>query len=127
MGGTGSGLVSPARMRRTRATFSSPKRYISGLPSAWMPAARKDSTSTGSPSSITTSRSTAVGKGADALQRQRIGQPDGQMAGLGCGLAGMHGGDAGGDDAEPGIAASSRIGPSVSFQAAISASFWRSR
>jgi hypothetical protein len=49
-------------MRRTRGTLSSPKRYISGLPSAGMPAARSDSNRIGSPSSITIRRSTPAAK-----------------------------------------------------------------
>ena len=39
-----SGEQSPSRMRRTRSTFNSPKRYISGLPSTAIPAVRAAST-----------------------------------------------------------------------------------
>src|SRR5208283_3005195 len=56
--GDGSGEVSPARIRRTRATLSSPNRYISGWLSTFTPAARIASARYGSPSSITRQRFT---------------------------------------------------------------------
>ena len=71
-GGGGSGRVRRRRGCAARApTFSSPKRNISGLPSTAMPAARIGSARYGSPSSITTQRSTLRRSARISSQRQR--------------------------------------------------------
>ena len=125
----GSGEVSPARMRaharhvqlaeavHLRLALDGDTRGADGL-------ARY-----GSPSSITTQRSTLAAKARIVSMRQRIGHAQLENAGLGGRLAGVHDGDARGDDAQVAVPPSMRCVEAVASRstAAISASLARRR